>query len=103
MSDRDEDVVEPADVGSLERGRGASFCLEPRCEFFFGDLQGDDAFEAGVAGTVDVAHAAGSEKPEDFIGADAGSRRKRTHAGIIEVTPARLKPDTTCVQEVTLL
>jgi hypothetical protein len=37
------------------------------------DLQRDDAIETGVAGSVDLAHAAGADWLEDLVRSEAGA------------------------------
>ena len=41
------------------------------------DLDGDGAVEAGVAGFVDLAHAARAEGDVDLVGAERGAWRER--------------------------
>ena len=73
------DVVEGADVRMLKRGDGARFALEPLTEIGVGgersgqDLDGDEAIEPDVAGLVDLAHAAGSQRAQDFIRTEANA------------------------------
>ena len=71
------DVVERADVRVRERGDGAGLPLEARAAVRIGaqfggeDLDGDRAVEAGVAGLVDLAHAAGADSRLDLVGSEA--------------------------------
>ena len=74
------DVIELADVGVIERRNGARLALET----FFGvalvgkmlrqNLDGDGSLQAGVAGAVDLTHAAGADGRLDLVGAEFGSR-----------------------------
>ena len=41
------------------------------------DFNGDVAAEFGVAGAVDLAHPAGAEGVQDFVGAETGPREER--------------------------
>jgi hypothetical protein len=43
-------------------------------------FDGDVAAEAGVAGTIDLAHAARAERRNDFVGTELGTGRK-VHVG----------------------
>ena len=65
------DVVELADVGVIEGGDGAGFAIEAFGELVFGDFEGDDAVEAGIAGFPDFSHASGAERVEDLEGSEA--------------------------------
>ena len=73
------DVVQRADVRMVERRDGARFALEALAELGIGgecvgqDLDRDDAIEPRVARLVDLAHAAGADEREDFVGAEAGA------------------------------
>ena len=77
------DVVEMADVGMIERGDGAGLALHALLEFGrVGEMcsenfNGYDAIEPSVAGAVDLAHAARSERRLNFIWSKfrAGSQR----------------------------
>ena len=66
------DVVQPADVRVGERGDRLRLAFEPRAECGVGrelrreNLDGDRAIEAGVAGAVDLSHAAGAEQGLNF-------------------------------------
>ena len=76
------DVVERADVRVVQAGDGLRFALEAGAAVRVGadlgreDLDGDGAVEAGVAGLVDLAHAAGADGGEDLVRAEAGTRRE---------------------------
>jgi hypothetical protein len=73
------DVVEGADVRMLKRGDGARLALEPLSEIGIGgerrgeDLDGDEAIEPDVPRLVHLAHAAGSQRAQDFIRAEANA------------------------------
>ena len=66
------DVVERADVRMIELRDRARFAIEPLAELRIGgeqvrqDLDRDDAIEAGIAGFVDLAHAARAERRRGF-------------------------------------
>lgn len=64
------DIVERADVGVIEGGDGSGFAFEALAEIGLGELDGDFAVEACVAGFVDNAHAAFADGGEDLVGAD---------------------------------
>ncbi len=76
------DIVQSADVGVLQSGNGLGLALEALLEGGVGrevrgqDLDGDAAVEAGVAATIDLSHAASTERGEDFIRAKLGARRE---------------------------
>src|SRR5205085_49344 len=67
------DVVDRADVGVVQAGRGSRFDAKPfhrlpiACEVFWNELEGDLPPKAGVVSTVDNAHAAGAELVDDAI------------------------------------
>ena len=73
------DVVEGADVRVSEGSHDPRLALEPcaaiRVGAQFGgkDLDRDRAVEAGVAGLVDLAHAARTNSRLDLVGSEAGS------------------------------
>ena len=73
------DVVDGEDVGVVEGGDGAGLELEALEAVGVGgdvvveDLEGDVAAEAGVAGAVDLAHAAGPEQLDDLVRPEADS------------------------------
>ena len=84
----DAKVVDGDDVGVVERGDGAGLALEAAAVIGAGgacpreDLDGDVAIEPGVAGAVDLAHAADPESGLDLVVAEAeiggsGIRSKR--------------------------
>jgi hypothetical protein len=74
------DVVQGADVGMVQRGDGPRFPIEPGAgagvagEFSRQHLDRDRAVEPGVAGLVHFAHAAGSERFDDFVGSEPRTR-----------------------------
>jgi hypothetical protein len=79
----DSEVVDGDDVGVVEGGDGAGFALEAAAEVgrcprrtrsrvLTKDFDGDVAVEAGVAGAVDLAHTADSERGLDLVGAEFG-------------------------------
>ena len=67
------DVVNSADVGMIQSGRGLRFALEAAKRLrvaghFVGqELQGDEAMEASVFGLVDDAHPAAAELFDDAV------------------------------------
>jgi len=63
------DVVEVAHVGMVQGRDGASFARETFGELLFGNFDSDIPIEARVAGTINLAHAAGPNKGEDLVGA----------------------------------
>lgn len=77
------DIVQGADVGVVEGGDGAGLALEAlqgfgtAAEALREDLDGHNAIEPGVAGPVDLAHAAGAGGGNNLVGpqARAGSKR----------------------------
>src|SRR5689334_8778922 len=54
-------VVNLADMRMIEGGYGACFAVEAFGEFFFGNLDGDDAVEARIASFPDFAHTSGAD------------------------------------------
>ena len=74
------DVVEGADVRVIEGGDRPGFVLEARAEMWLGrqrgreHFDGDDAVEPGVAGPIDLAHAAGSYQRFQQVGSEARAR-----------------------------
>ena len=73
------DIIELADVGVIERRNSAGFALEPLFgvvlvgEMLRKNLDRDRSFKPGVAGAVDFAHAAGTDRRADLVGAEFGS------------------------------
>ena len=71
------DVVERADVWMRERGDRAGLALEARAtiristQFSGKNLYGDRAVEAGIAGLIDLPHAAGADSRLDLVGSEA--------------------------------
>jgi hypothetical protein len=51
----------------VERRHHFRFALETFIELFSGDLDGDIASQARIAGTIDLAHAACAQLAEDFV------------------------------------
>ena len=79
----DAEVVDGDDVGVVEGSDGAGFALEAGAEIGGGsgrtrrrglaeNFDRDVAIEAGVAGAVDLAHAADSERRLDLVWAEFG-------------------------------
>ena len=90
------DIVDGANVGMVESGRGLSFATETgqslgiAGEFGGEKLEGDEAMQARVFGLVDDAHAASAEffgdaVVRDGIGGHAGARRRMVGRGEGEV------------------
>jgi hypothetical protein len=65
-------AVEPC----LELGVAGGGCRE--------NLDGHRAFEPGIAGAVNLAHSAGSQRTKNFVGAEARSWSQR-HGGIMHL------------------
>src|SRR5271170_6431687 len=69
-------------------GDGAGFALEAGLDVWgrggvrAKDFNGDIPIEAGVAGAVDLAHAADSERGLDLVGAEAGVWREGHRSAI---------------------
>ena len=61
------DVVKLADIGMIERGHGARLALEALAELGLRDFDCDGAVEPDVASFVDLTHAAGAYRREDFV------------------------------------
>ena len=83
-----------------ERGYGSRFPLKSFEEIGRGrqawrqDLDGDEAFEPAVTGPVHLAHAAGAEHADNFIGAEPGPRRNGHNATSVlrRIISLRLDP-----------
>ena len=58
----------------VERRDYARFPFKTLVKLFGGNLDGDVAAQARIAGPVDLAHAAGSEQTQDFIRTQVCSR-----------------------------
>src|SRR5438105_4809288 len=73
------DVVQRADVGMVELRDRARLAVEAGLHVGSGgeggveDFDGDDAVEAGIARSVDLAHAAGADAVEDLVRAEPGA------------------------------
>src|SRR5262249_11876216 len=82
------DIVNRADVGMVERRDGTCLALEAlecvgvRVEVLRERFQRDDPAEARVSRAIHLAHAARSERADDFIGADTNAGRERHVAGL---------------------
>src|SRR5207342_345298 len=96
----DFDAVNRADVRMIERGQDLRLALEPRGALRVpGDQIGQDfdrdrSVQAGVAGLVNLAHAAGANCRDNFVGADtgAGGKRHGEGAGILLLVALELGP-----------
>ena len=77
------ETVDCPDVRMIERREQSRFALEARHaigvrrERRRQDLQRDVAIQLRVARAIDLAHAAGAEEREDFVGAEARTRGQR--------------------------
>ena len=73
------DIVDAADVGMIQGRDGASLALEAGTQIGIAsnltrqDLDGNRSIEACVAGSVNLAHAAGPEGGDNLIRAEAGA------------------------------
>src|SRR5579872_4878285 len=85
------DVVDRKNVGMIQRGCCAGFLRKALETFGVGgvrrgeNLDGDIAVQARVAGAVDFAHAAGTERRLDFVGAEFGASGERHGWAIISM------------------
>src|SRR6266851_5135416 len=61
----------------IERGDRVSFAFEPLAESLGGDLDRNNAVQARVAGLVHLAHTTSSQRREDLVGSETGSRGDR--------------------------
>ena len=74
--------VDPADVRVAQRGEDFGLPLEPGEALGVGgkrrreNLERDVAFEASVAGAVDLAHSTRAKGTRDLVGTDSCTRRK---------------------------
>ena len=72
------DVVDGADVRIVQRGNDARLLLEALARFGIGgecagqNLDGHRAIEPGVAGAIDLAHAARADRRDDLVGSEPG-------------------------------
>ena len=77
----------------IERGEDLRFALEPRetigiaRECVRQDLQRDVAIELRVARAIDLAHAAGTERRDDFVEAESRADGER-HVAILILVEA---------------
>ena len=82
------DVVDAADMRMIERRDGARLALEPRAQVGIAgdvrreDLDGDAAIEPRVAGFVDFAHAASTQRADDFIRTETRASGERHGFGV---------------------
>ena len=78
----DPDVVDTADVRMVKRGDSARLALETcpqvriACERTAQNLDRNRAIESRVAGFVDLAHPAITQRGDDFIGTEPGAGRE---------------------------
>ena len=76
-------AVNLGDVGMVEGRQHAGFPLEAGQAVGIGrdslrqHLDRDVAMQPRVPGAIDLAHAAGADGPDDFVGAEACTRRQR--------------------------
>src|SRR5262249_2752966 len=61
------DVVKRADVRMIQRSNDSSFTLKPLAELFGGNFDRDFTAEARITGAVHLAHAALSDRGDDFV------------------------------------
>src|SRR6516162_3419386 len=71
------DVVERADVRMVERSYGVGFAFESLAEAFRRDLDGNFAVQARVTSLVHLAHTTNSQRREDLVGSETGSKGDR--------------------------
>jgi len=64
-------VVQRADVGMIQRRNAVGFALEPVGKSLGGNLDGDFAIQASVAGPVHLAHSARADGCKDLVRAQA--------------------------------
>ena len=75
--------VDLSDVRMVERSEHLCLALEARepiavaREMLRQHLDGDIALQLRIAGAIDLAHAAGTERRDDFVRAKAGPGRER--------------------------
>ena len=65
------DVVKMADVGMIQRRDSMNLALEPIAEPLRGDLDGNLAPHARIAGAVHLSHAAHADHGDDLVGAES--------------------------------
>ena len=96
------DAVDLGDVRMVQRRERPRLALEPHQPVGVGgervgqDLERHVASELGVAGAIDLPHAAGAERRHDLVGAepDAGVQRRAGHSGRIlcaNTVPSRVR------------
>ena len=89
------DVVDRADVRIVQRGDDARLLLEAPARFGVGgqragqDLDGDRAIEPGVAGAIDLTHAAGADRRGDLVRPEPGPGLEGHRGGIVAGNGAR--------------
>ena len=83
------EAVNLRDVRMIERGEDFGLALEPRQPLSVlghvgrQHLEGDLALQRRVLGPVDLAHAAGAQEGEDFVGAEPGAGgQPRDYSGL---------------------
>src|SRR2546422_11257866 len=83
------DVVDDEDVGMVERGQSSRFLLEPTQTVGIGGVRGgqhldrDLAAEPGIAGAIDLPHAAGTEGCQNLVRAETGAWGERHRFSLI--------------------
>jgi hypothetical protein len=86
-------------VGMIQGGKNLGFSLEPRHpsrivgKTVRQDFDRDVAFELGVAGTIDLTHAARTDHGADFVMAEFGSWFE-SHASSLDFTSAQSSEET---------
>ena len=88
------EVVDDRDVWVIQRSQQLGFALESgdavrfRCECIGQDLDRHEPLQPGVPGSIHLAHSAGPDEANDFIGADSRTLWQSQVCVIIWLTPA---------------
>jgi len=72
----------------VQGGDGMSFALEALGEELAGEFDGDVAAQAWIRRFVDLAHSAGADGGQDFIGTELRTHRKR-HGDVAQFSRSR--------------
>jgi hypothetical protein len=71
--------MELADVGMIECRDGTRFGLEPLAEAVIRDLESDRTIQAGVAGLVNLTHAARRDERQNLVRAESRADLEGRH------------------------
>ena len=79
------DVINLADMWVIQRGDSPCLAYKAFGELFVDGLDGNHSIEPGIVRLINLTHAAGADRGNDFVGTKAGAGSQGQEAGIIAV------------------